>query len=99
MRRSTREMYLVVLKVLSQRSPLILTHIMYRANINCCKLKGCLETLIKMGLIEKIAVRKNRMVYHITCQGKAVVRNYREITQSLPILEVYSEVCLDRVIC
>ena len=35
MRRSKLEMYVAILKVLSQRGPLKLTHVMYKANVNC----------------------------------------------------------------
>ena len=35
MRRSKLEMYVDILKVLAQRGPLKLTHVMYKANVNC----------------------------------------------------------------
>ncbi len=99
MRRSKIEMYIDVLTILFQRGPLIITHIMYKSNINCRTLKECLEYLIKQGLIEEITIGKNRMVYAITQQGKPVVKNFREVTQALPILKVNSEVYWETVIC
>jgi predicted transcriptional regulator len=47
MRRSKLEMYIDILKVLAQRGPLKLTHIMYKANVNCSVLKEYLDFLIR----------------------------------------------------
>jgi predicted transcriptional regulator len=35
MRRSKLEMYIDILNVLAHRGPLKLTHVMYKANVNC----------------------------------------------------------------
>jgi len=43
MRRSKLEMYIDILKVLAHRGPLKLTHIMYKANVNCSVLKEYLD--------------------------------------------------------
>ena len=50
MRRSKLEMYVEILRVLGQRGPLKLTHIMYKANFNCVILKEYLDFLIRQGL-------------------------------------------------
>jgi predicted transcriptional regulator len=43
-RRSKLEMYVDILSVLAHRGPLKLTHVMYKANVNCSVLKGILTS-------------------------------------------------------
>ena len=60
MRRSKLEMYVDILRVLAQRGPLKLTHVMYKANVNCSVLKEYLDFLIQHGLVEeRIAGKKS----------------------------------------
>ncbi|MEM2046022.1 MAG: winged helix-turn-helix domain-containing protein [Candidatus Bathyarchaeia archaeon] len=87
MRRSKLEMYIDILKVLAQRGPTKLTHIMYKANVNCSVLKEYLDFLIKQGLVEEKAVGKKRVVYAITQRGVTVLKYFRELKQVLPIIE------------
>jgi predicted transcriptional regulator len=87
MRRSKLEMYVDVLKVLSQRGPLKLTHIMYKANVNCKVLKEYLDFLVGHGLVEERIVGKRRVVYAITQRGVTVLKYFRELEQVLPIVE------------
>ncbi len=87
MRRSKLEMYVDILKVIAQRGPLKLTHIMYKANVNCSVLSEYLEFLLKQGLVEERILTKNRIVYAVTQQGISVLRAFRELTQALPIVE------------
>ena len=87
MRRSKLEMYIDILKVLAQRGPLKLTHVMYKANVNCKVLKEYLEFLIKQGLIEERTVGKSRIVYADTQQGITVLKYFKELNKALPILE------------
>ena len=87
MRRSKLEMYVDILKVLSQRGPLKLTHIMCKANVNCGILKEYLDFLLKQGLIEERIVGKRRVVYAITQRGVTVLKYFRELEQVLPIVE------------
>jgi predicted transcriptional regulator len=87
MRRSKLEMYMDILKVLAHRGPLKLTHIMYKANVNCSVLKEYLEFLMKQGLVEERPVRKNRIVYAVSQRGLMVLKYFRELKQVLPILE------------
>jgi predicted transcriptional regulator len=56
MRRSKLEMYVDIIKVLAQRGPLKLTHVMYKANVNSGVLKECLDFLLKQGLVEERTV-------------------------------------------
>lgn len=87
MRRSKLEMYVDILKVLAQRGPLKLTHVMYKANVNCSVLSEYLEFLMKHGLVEERILGKNRTAYAVTQQGITVLRSFRELTLALPIVE------------
>jgi predicted transcriptional regulator len=87
MRRSKLEMYVDILKVLAHRGPLKLTHVMYKANVNCSVLKEYMEFLIKQGLVEERTIGKRRVVYAITQRGVTVLRYFRELKQVLPIVE------------
>ena len=87
MRRSKLEMYVDILKVLALRGPLKLTHIMYKANVNCSVLSEYLEFLLKQGLVEERHVKKNRTVYAVTQNGFTVLKSFRELSQALPIVE------------
>ena len=87
MRRSKLEMYIDILKVLAQRGPLKLTHIMYKANVNCSVLSEYLTFLLQKELVEERKVKKNRIVYAITQRGITVLKSFGELTQALPIIE------------
>jgi predicted transcriptional regulator len=80
-------MYVDILKVLALRGPLKLTHIMYKANVNCSVLSEYLEFLLKQGLVEERALKKNRTVYAVTQLGLTVLKSFRELSQALPIVE------------
>jgi predicted transcriptional regulator len=80
-------MYVDILRVLAQRGPLKLTHIMYKANVNCNILKGYLDFLIKQGLIEERVVGKSKLVYANTARGTAVIKFFRELNKALPLIE------------
>ena len=80
-------MYVDILKVLAQRGPLKLTHIMYKANVNCGNLKEYLDFLVGQGLVEERIVGKRRMVYATTQRGVTVLKYFRELEQALPIVE------------
>jgi predicted transcriptional regulator len=87
MRRSKLEMYIDILKVLAHRGPLKLTHIMYKANVNCSVLKEYLDFLIKQNLVEERTIGKQRVVYAITQRGITVLKHFKELKQVLPIVE------------
>ena len=86
MRRSKLEMYVDILSALANRGPLKLTHVMYKANVNCSVLSEFLEFLLKQGLVEERNV-KNRTVYAVTQRGLTVLKLFRELKQVLPIVE------------
>lgn len=87
MRRSKLEMHVDILTVLAIRGPLKLTHIMYKANVNCSILKEYLESLTNQGLIEERNLGKRRVAYAITKKGVTVLEYFRELKQVLPIIE------------
>ena len=87
MRRSKMEMYVDILSVLARRGPLKMTHVMYKANVNCSVLKEYLEFLTKQGLVEERTVAKQRVVYAVTQRGITVLKYFRELKQVLPIVE------------
>jgi predicted transcriptional regulator len=87
MRRSKLEMYVDILQVLSHRGPLKLTHIMYKANVNCRVLKEYLDFLTRQDLIVERTVGRSRTVFAITQRGITVLKYFRELKQALPIVE------------
>jgi len=87
MRRSKLEMYVDILKVLAQKGPLKLTHIMYKANVNCSILKEYLDFLINKELVEEKILTKGRVVFSITQRGVTVLKYFKELRQILPIVE------------
>lgn len=86
MRRSKLEMYVDILRVLSHHGPLKLTHIMYKANVNCSVLEDCLTFLTNQALVEKRTIGKKRIVFSVTQKGISVVKYFRELKQVLPIV-------------
>jgi predicted transcriptional regulator len=86
-RRSKLEMYVDILTVLAHRGPLKLTHVMYKANVNCSVLKEYLDFLIKQGLVEERTVGKARVVFAVTPRGITVLKYFKELKQVLPIVE------------
>jgi predicted transcriptional regulator len=86
-RRSKLEMYVDILTVLAQRGPLKLTHVMYKANVNCSVLKEYLEFLIKQGLVEERIIGKVRVVFAVTQRGVTVLKYFKELKEVLPIVE------------
>jgi predicted transcriptional regulator len=91
MRRSKMEMYIDILKVLAQNGPLKLTHVMYKANVNCSVLKENLDFLIQQSLIEEqITVKKRnktKILYAITEKGRTVIKYFNEVNRALQITE------------
>jgi predicted transcriptional regulator len=86
-RRSKLEMYVDILTVLAHRGPLKLTHVMYKANVNCSVLKEYLDFLMKQGLVEERTIGKRRVVFAVTPRGITVLKYFKELKQVLPIVE------------
>ncbi len=91
MRRSKLEMYIDILKVLAHHGPLKLTHIMYKANVNCSVLKQSLDFLVQQNLVEEqnqhSRRNKSKVVYAITERGRTVLKYFRELNSALQITE------------
>ena len=91
MRRSKMEMYIDILKVLAQNGPLKLTHVMYKANVNCSVLKENLDFLIRQNLIEEqVTVKKRNKTktsYIITEKGRTVIKYFNEVNIALQITD------------
>lgn len=91
MRRSKLEMYVDILKVLTHNGPLKLTHVMYKANVNCVVLKQYLDFLIQQNLVEEQTMYnkrdKTKVVYAITERGRTVLKYFRELDSALQITE------------
>jgi len=86
-RRSKLEMYVDILTVLAHRGPLKLTHVMYKANVNCSVLKEYLDFLLKQALVEERNVGKRRVVFAVTQRGITVLKYFKELKEVLPIVE------------
>jgi len=84
-------MYIDILKVLAHHGPLKLTHIMYKANVNCGVLKQALDFLVRQNLIEEQSLYsrkdKTKVVYAITERGRTVLKYFRELNSALQITE------------
>ncbi len=87
MRRARLEMQIDILKVLARHGPLKLSHIMYKANINCHILKQCLDFLIQQNLVEKQTLSKKRVVYAITERGRTILKYNWEVNSALLLIE------------
>ena len=87
MKRSKLELYLDLLKVLAQRGPLKVTHIMHMANVNCSVLKEYLDSLAKQGLVKEKIIGREKTVYAITQRGVIVLKRLREVKEMLPKIE------------
>jgi len=90
-RRSKLELHIDLLKALARHGPLGLTHIMYKANINCSVLKQCLDILIQQNLVEEQTLLKRRhktkVVYAITERGLTALKYFREVSDTLQTAE------------
>jgi len=91
MRRSKMEIYIDILKILAQNGPLKLTHVMYKANVNCSVLKQNLDFLIEQNLLEEQITPKRRnrtkIRYAITEKGRTVIKYFNEVNRALQITE------------
>jgi predicted transcriptional regulator len=83
-------MYIGILKVLASNRPLKLTHIMYKANVNCNVLKQSLDFLIQQNLAretQQSSRKKTKVVYTITEQGITILKYFRELNSALHLTE------------
>jgi predicted transcriptional regulator len=98
-KRSSLEMDIAVLQALSASShPLIMTHIMYGANVNCGILKVKLVALEAKGLISSHKaicshghISKSNYehpVFGLTAKGLDVLRRYLSVSEALGRVEI-----------
>jgi predicted transcriptional regulator len=87
LKRSKLETYIDIINVLARNGPMKLTHIMYKANVNCNVLKGDLGFLIKQGLVEERTIKRERVVFTSTQRGITVLNYFRQLTEMLPGIE------------
>ncbi len=95
MKRSSLEMDIAILQALSASKPLKMTHVMYKANLNCSVLKAKLTILEAKGLIKSHKVNKERIkapgrgrtFYGLTSEGLAVLRSYLSVYNVLGSVE------------
>lgn len=84
-------MYIAILKVLARYGPLKLTHVMYKANVNCSVLKQSLNFLIQQRLVEEQTSHKKRgkkrVSYAITEKGRTILQYFRELDIALQVTE------------
>ena len=84
-------MYIAILKVLARYGTLKLTHVMYKANVNCSVLKQSLNFLIQQRLVEEQTSHKKRgkkrVSYAITEKGRTILKYFRELDIALQITE------------
>ncbi len=80
-------MHLDILMTLAKKGPLKLTHIMYKANVNCSVLKEYLDFLIQQELVEEKTIKKERIVYTITEKGLTVLKYFRELQIMIPVFD------------
>ena len=87
MRRSKLETYIDILNALARKGPLKLTHVMYKANVNCNVLKEDLGFLIKQNLVEERTIAKQHIVFTVTQRGINVLNQFQQLTQMFPVIE------------
>ena len=89
MRRSKLEVHIDILRALIRFGPLKLTHIIYKANVNCITLKEYLDFLMEHSLVEERPLPKRRqgttVIYAITERGLLVLKCFRELDNVLHI--------------
>ena len=81
------EMHLSIIKTLAQKGPLKLTHVMYKANVNCSVLKNQIDFLIQQEIVQEKVLKKQKIVYELTEKGFSILRTFREIQRLLPVEE------------
>ena len=89
-RRSKLEINIDIIRALARHGPLKLTHIMYKANVNCSILKQFINSLTKQNLIEETVTQKRKTqktTYSVTERGRTVLKHFNKITVALQTTE------------
>jgi predicted transcriptional regulator len=85
LRRSKLETHIGILRVLARKGPLKMTHIKYKADLNCTVLKDYLSFLLKQGLIQEQIISKGVTVFSVTQRGVTVLKYFNELEQILAV--------------
>jgi predicted transcriptional regulator len=85
MRRSKFEMHLDIIRTLAQKGPLKLTHIMYKANVNCSVLREQLDFLIQQNIVNEKTQKREKVVFELTEKGFSILRTFRELQTLMPV--------------
>lgn len=78
-RRNKLDMILDVLDAC--QSPLKLTRIMYKTNINCNVLKEIVDVLVAKRFVRTIPLKKRCVLYKITRRGSVFLGKFEELKQ------------------
>ena len=84
---SKLERYVEILKVLDQKGPLEFSHIAHEANLACIALQGCIDFLMKQGLVQELMVKKSHSVYVNTERGTKVTEFFKQNVKKMPSTE------------
>jgi predicted transcriptional regulator len=88
---SRLELYINILKSLSYRNPLKLSHIINKVEVERTELKECLGSLARHGLVKKRTVGKRTVAYVTSQRGRKVLKYFQELERNLPNLEESEE--------
>jgi len=91
MRRSKFEMHLDIIRTLAQKGPLKLTHIMYKANVNCSVLREQLDFLIQQNIVNEKTLKKEKIVFELTEKGFSILRTFRELQTLMPVDDEHTQ--------
>jgi predicted transcriptional regulator len=78
-------MHLDIIRTLAQKGPLKLTHIMYKANVNCSVLREQLDFLIQQNIVNEKTLKKEKVVFELTEKGFSILRTFRELQTLMPV--------------
>jgi predicted transcriptional regulator len=87
MKRSKLEMYIDILKVLTQSGPLKLSQLMNKSNFNGKMFKEYLDFLIRQDFVEELTANKNTQIFIVTQRGKFVLNYFLKPSQEISVME------------
>jgi predicted transcriptional regulator len=87
MRRSKFEAYIDILKVLANKGPSKITHIMPKSNLNSNLLTKYLDFLINQEVVEERTSINDIVVFAITQKGVDLLKLFRKNKEVLPLVE------------
>ena len=79
MRHSKLEMYVDILKALAHESPLELTDVMCKLNVNFNVLKEYLDFLVRQSLVEERTTTEKRKVYAVSLAEERTITKQRTV--------------------